>query len=190
MTLITPAPQPRTKRSASIAPVGASYGSAHHLIRLLICHSIRHIKTRLITLNIASYGPAHHRAAYSPFAGCCGVEYCLLAHTVMGWRATIACSVVLGAGLTAAPGRGVQRPGGVRGAGGGGGGRRARSHCRFGLPPIRFIPGAPTYSVPLFLKGQCDRTLGGRRRLLRRRGQEEGVAEGQELQGASCWERC
>jgi hypothetical protein len=33
------------------------------------------------------------------------------------------------------------------------------------LPPplIRFIPDSLTYSVPLFLKRQCDRTLGGAR---------------------------
>ena len=38
---------------------------------------------------------------------------------------------------------------------------RARSHCRFVLPFIRFIPDSLTYSVPLFLKRQCDRTLVG-----------------------------
>jgi hypothetical protein len=32
----------------------------------------------------------------------------------------------------------------------------ARSHCRFVLPSIRFIPDSLTYSVPLFLKRQCD----------------------------------
>ena len=37
---------------------------------------------------------------------------------------------------------------------------RARSHCRFVLPLVRFIPDSLTYSVPLFLKRQCDRTLG------------------------------
>ena len=37
---------------------------------------------------------------------------------------------------------------------------RARSHCRFGLRLIRFIPDSLRYSVPLFLKRQCDRTLG------------------------------
>jgi hypothetical protein len=43
---------------------------------------------------------------------------------------------------------------------------RARSHCRFVLePPIRLTPESlrnifVTYSVPLFLKRQCDRTLG------------------------------
>ena len=40
------------------------------------------------------------------------------------------------------------------------GGHRARSYCRFVLPLIHFIPGSLTYSVPLFLKRQCDRTLG------------------------------
>ena len=44
------------------------------------------------------------------------------------------------------------------------GGLRARSHCRFARPLIHFIPNSPTYSVPLFLKRQCDRTLGARRR--------------------------
>ena len=37
---------------------------------------------------------------------------------------------------------------------------RARSHCRVVLPVIHFIPDLLTYSVPLFLKRQCDRTLG------------------------------
>jgi hypothetical protein len=37
---------------------------------------------------------------------------------------------------------------------------RARSHCRYVAPLIRFIPDSLTYSVPLFLKRQCDRTLG------------------------------
>ena len=39
---------------------------------------------------------------------------------------------------------------------------RARSHCRFAPPFIHFIiiPDSLTYSVPLFLKRQCDRTPG------------------------------
>jgi hypothetical protein len=37
---------------------------------------------------------------------------------------------------------------------------RARSHCRFVLPLMHFIPDSLTYSVTLFLKRQCDRTLG------------------------------
>jgi hypothetical protein len=36
---------------------------------------------------------------------------------------------------------------------------RARSHCRFVLPLIRFIPDSRTYPVPLFLKPQYDRPL-------------------------------
>ena len=36
----------------------------------------------------------------------------------------------------------------------------ARSHCRFALPRIQFILDSLTYSVPLLLKRQCDRTLG------------------------------
>jgi hypothetical protein len=36
---------------------------------------------------------------------------------------------------------------------------RAWSDCRFALPLIHFIPYSLTYSVPLFLKRQCDRTL-------------------------------
>jgi hypothetical protein len=36
---------------------------------------------------------------------------------------------------------------------------RVRSYCRFVLPHIPFIPDSLTYSVPLFLKRQCDRTL-------------------------------
>ena len=54
---------------------------------------------------------------------------------------------------------------GLRGTGGGGQ-RRARSDCRFVLPRIHFIPYLRTYSVPLFLKQQCDRTLDQRRILL------------------------
>ena len=42
-----------------------------------------------------------------------------------------------------------------------GGGRRARSHRCVAPPRIHFIPDSLTYSVPLFLKRQCDRTLGG-----------------------------
>ena len=38
-----------------------------------------------------------------------------------------------------------------------------RSHCRFVPPLIHFIPYSLTYSVPLFLKRQCDRTLAGGR---------------------------
>jgi hypothetical protein len=41
--------------------------------------------------------------------------------------------------------------------------RRVRSQCRFVLPRIHFIPESLTYSVPLSLKRQCDRTLGGGR---------------------------
>jgi hypothetical protein len=42
-----------------------------------------------------------------------------------------------------------------------GGAPRARSHCRFLLPLIHLIiPDLLTYSAPLFLKRQCDRTLG------------------------------
>jgi hypothetical protein len=37
---------------------------------------------------------------------------------------------------------------------------RARSHCRFVPPFIHFIPNSLSYSVPLYLKRQCDRTLG------------------------------
>jgi hypothetical protein len=37
---------------------------------------------------------------------------------------------------------------------------RARSHCRFVLPLIHFRPDSLTYSLPLFLKRQCDRTPG------------------------------
>jgi hypothetical protein len=41
---------------------------------------------------------------------------------------------------------------------------RARSHCRL-LPLNRFIPDLLTYLVTLFLKRQCDRTLGADPRL-------------------------
>ena len=38
---------------------------------------------------------------------------------------------------------------------------RARSHCRYFAPPlIHFIPDSLTYSAPLFLKRQRDRTVG------------------------------
>jgi hypothetical protein len=43
---------------------------------------------------------------------------------------------------------------------------RARSHCRFLLPPIHFILDSLTYAVPLFLKRQCDRTLGEEREMI------------------------
>ena len=53
----------------------------------------------------------------------------------------------------------------------------ARSCCRFAPPPVlfaRYLPDSLTYSVPLFLNRQCDRTLlaggaGHRRRLAVRR---------------------
>jgi hypothetical protein len=41
-----------------------------------------------------------------------------------------------------------------------GGEIRAWSHYRFAPPLTHFIPDFLTYSVPLFLKRQCDRTLG------------------------------
>jgi hypothetical protein len=37
---------------------------------------------------------------------------------------------------------------------------RARSHSCFALPLTHFIPDSLTYSVPLLLNRQCDRTLG------------------------------
>ena len=40
------------------------------------------------------------------------------------------------------------------------GASRARLHCRFVPALFHFIPGSQTYSVPLFLKRPCDRTLG------------------------------
>ena len=40
-------------------------------------------------------------------------------------------------------------------------GSRAWSHCRFVPPLIRFISYLLTYSIPLFMKRQGDRTLGG-----------------------------
>ena len=42
-----------------------------------------------------------------------------------------------------------------------GGEARTRSHRRFVPPFIHFTPDSRTYSVPPFLKQQCDRTLGG-----------------------------
>jgi hypothetical protein len=56
--------------------------------------------------------------------------------------------------------------------------QRARSRCRFALPLIHFIPYSRTGSAPLFLKRQCDRTLGLRpwqtRRTRRRAGGRRG----------------
>ena len=40
---------------------------------------------------------------------------------------------------------------------------RARSHCRFVIPLIHFMPDSLTYSVLLYLKRHCDRTAGGHR---------------------------
>ena len=48
-------------------------------------------------------------------------------------------------------------------------GPTAPSHCHFATPLIHFIPSTLTYSVPLSLQRQCDRTLGqggGWRRLV------------------------
>ena len=59
-----------------------------------------------------------------------------------------------GGGGQAARGLGVAR----RGAG------RLRSHCRFALPFIHFIPDALRDSAVVCVKRQCDRTLGGGRR--------------------------
>ena len=52
-------------------------------------------------------------------------------------------------------------------------GARARSHYRFVLPLIHFIPDSLTYSVPLFLRRQRDRTLRQVRRI-----QERGKTSG------------
>ena len=64
---------------------------------------------------------------------------------------------------------------------------RARSHCRFIPPLIHFIPYSLTYSVPLFLKRQCDRTLGGAaaelREPARRAADRRPAAEGGEGRG-------
>ena len=58
----------------------------------------------------------------------------------------------------AACARSAHRPG--PGPSAAGGDARARSRCRFALPLIHFIPDSRTYSVSLFLKRRCDRTLG------------------------------
>ena len=60
---------------------------------------------------------------------------------------------------------------------------RARSHCRF--TTAHFIPHSLTYSVPLYLKRQCDRTLGapdlaGRALLLRRPAVAGGKGKGKD----------
>jgi hypothetical protein len=78
------------------------------------------------------------------------------------------------------------------GARGRGGGPRARSHCRFALPLIRFIPYPRTYSVPLFLKRQCDRTPGGPGGVPRRLGDRCGpelAGAPRQLDGESPWRR-
>jgi hypothetical protein len=49
------------------------------------------------------------------------------------------------------------------------GAARARSHCRVAPPLIHFIPDSLTYSVPLSLKRQSDRTLGAATHRPRRR---------------------
>ena len=48
------------------------------------------------------------------------------------------------------------------------GDRRARSHCRFAPPLIRFTPESLACSVPLFLKRQCGQTPGDRPERVRR----------------------
>jgi hypothetical protein len=57
------------------------------------------------------------------------------------------------------PGRGESGGGHQPGAAAGGA-PRARSHCRFLLPLIHFIPYSRTDSVSLSPRRQCDRTLG------------------------------
>jgi hypothetical protein len=47
-----------------------------------------------------------------------------------------------------------------------GGALRVRSHRRFALPFIRFVPDVLTYLVRLFLKRQRDRTPGALHRAL------------------------
>ena len=59
----------------------------------------------------------------------------------------------------AAPGEALQH-GGRRHPAAAAGLDRARSHCRFAPPLIHLGPDPLTYSVALFLKRQCDRTLG------------------------------
>ena len=54
--------------------------------------------------------------------------------------------------------------------------RRARPRCRFVTPLIHFIPELLAYSVPLLLKRQCGRTLGGPRGA--RRGAAGGARRG------------
>jgi len=78
-------------------------------------------------------------------------------------------------------------PGGTRGSRAGRRWRRGPcrsrprdwSHCRFVRPFIRFIPDSLTYSVPLFLKRQCDRTLGPLPRALAPQGGREGAPQGE-----------
>jgi hypothetical protein len=65
-----------------------------------------------------------------------------------------------------------------------GGGARARSHARFVPPLIHFMPDSRTYSVPLYLKRQCDRTPGGG--VAPRRGGAEGAGgDGRPLRAAA-----
>ena len=73
---------------------------------------------------------------------------------------------------------------GPRGAGRGGlwpaapgGPARARSHCRSALLLIHFTPDSRTHSVPLYLKRQCNRTLGSAQVDLQRRHGRRGRRE-------------
>jgi hypothetical protein len=79
-------------------------------------------------------------------------------------------------GATGAKDSGCVRRGGLRQDGR----RRARSHFRFVPPLIHFIPDSRKDSVPLFLKQQCDRTLG---RHLLQPASEDRVLRGQPRRG-------
>jgi hypothetical protein len=86
-------------------------------------------------------------------------------------------------GVRGHPGRAGQRAGRARQRApppaAAGGRVRARPHCRFGPPLTHVIPDSRTYLVPLFLKQQCDRTLG------RVCGAEAGGGAGRLVDGAA-----
>ena len=66
------------------------------------------------------------------------------------------------------------------------GAARARPHCRVVLPLIHFTSDVLTYSMPLFLRRQCDQTLGAARGLppsLRAGAQVYGAADDVKLRG-------
>jgi hypothetical protein len=92
-----------------------------------------------------------------PLAGRRGRAHRFLGLAAAAAQAAVAAPLVRDPG----PRAGVRPPARRRGGQRERGGARARSHCRFVPPLIRFTLGSRTCSVPLIMKRQCDRTLGG-----------------------------